>query len=175
MFRITLLILLFVAVTIPYAPQRSPLAAVSRGYELRTDRVNYLARHERTIDEYPIYGFTVITEFSNCTPVPVYLDGCRPDIPYPVYNVGLVGATEEKYSAYSPAWACVGNVFKVVQPWETRVEKLHLQGPSGWSQQNGIGGQVFEGELYLDYSGFQSNRFTVKLQSPAGREKHQTQ
>ncbi|HKX31730.1 MAG TPA: hypothetical protein VJ302_28855 [Blastocatellia bacterium] len=172
MFRVTLLILLFVAVTIPYAPPRSPLTAISRDYVIRTDRVDYLAKFERTIDKYPIYGFTVITEFPNCTPVPIYLEGCRPDILYPIYSVGLVGATEGKYSAYNPAWACVGGVVKVVQPWETRVERLHLQGPSGWSQKDGIGGQVFEGQLYIDYSGYRSNLFTVKLQPPVEREKH---
>lgn len=99
-----------------------------------TDSLTYTARHiEDLWPGVPIYGFTVITRYTNPTSEPVYLWTCYPDSPSPMYSVVASGGGVSDGVAYNSAWACVGHDRPIrVDPGATRTDTLHLRGPNAF-------------------------------------------
>ena len=80
-----------------------------------------------------VYGFTVVTHYTNPTPDPLYLWTCYPDARTPMYSVMLAGQPTSAGAAYNAAWACVGHDRPIrVGPGATRVDTLYLRGPNGF-------------------------------------------
>jgi len=116
------------------------------GPAIKTDQLSYVAVPLEGEGDYRRYGFTVVAEFTNLTDRNVFLGRCYPDSPTPMFSVYGDGFG----SAYSGVWACVGhkNQFRV-KPGQSRVDTLHLRGPSRWSAGEPQG--ELEGRVRLRY------------------------
>ena len=146
-----------------------------------TDSVAYTARQiQEPWASVPIYGFTVVTRFTNPTSAPLYLWTCYPDAAPPVYSV-LAADGGFDGVAYNAAWACVGHDRPIrVDPGGTRIDTITVRGPNRF---DGITHQpidrVVEGKFQLqfavqscraegdcairDHALTRSNEFTVHL------------
>jgi hypothetical protein len=127
--RVSLAGLLFVSLVACGAPVASD--ELTSPITLQTDRAAYSASLIGGEGTYRTYTVTVVAQFTNRTALPVYLERCYPDTPYPIY--GIVSAEEGREAAYNPVWACVGHDRPiVVSGGKTRTDSLHLSGPNAW-------------------------------------------
>jgi hypothetical protein len=108
-------------------------SAGSRG-NLTTDSAAYTATRLREL--WPgvwVYGFRVVTRFTNPTAAPVYLWTCYPNDRSPIYSVVAAGQRTSSGVAYNSAWACVGHDRPIrVDPGATHVDTLNLRGPNSF-------------------------------------------
>lgn len=81
---------------------------------LRTERAAYGASLAGGEGSYRRYAVTLAAQLSNGLSVPLYLQRCDPDTPYPIY--GVVSAEESREAGYNPVWACVGHGSPIVLP-----------------------------------------------------------
>jgi hypothetical protein len=99
-----------------------------------TDSLTY---HAREVEElWPgvkVYGFRVVTRYTNPTSAPIYLWTCYPDSPRPMYSVVGAGQATSNGIAYNGAWACVGHDRPIrVDPGATRVDTIQVRGPNAF-------------------------------------------
>ena len=99
-----------------------------------TDSAVYTARHIQDLwPGVPIYGFTLVTRYTNPTQAPVFLWRCYPDSPSPMYSVVAPSGGSSTGIAYNAAWACVGHDRPIrVDPGATRTDTIHVRGPNGF-------------------------------------------
>src|SRR5438105_11358060 len=137
------------------ACEHTPTELDPGGGLLVTDAGAYVARHERGTGGYAEYGFTVVARFTNTTSRTLYLENCFPDAKGPTFGVALVDPPADAFgSAYSPFWACVGVDLAhmvVVRPGATRVDTIHVVGPTAVDgiTQRPLG--AFDGRMRLVY------------------------
>ncbi|HEV7992443.1 MAG TPA: hypothetical protein VGP25_11505 [Gemmatimonadaceae bacterium] len=100
-----------------------------------------------------VYGFTVVTRYTNPTRDPVYLWTCYPNSPSPMYGVVQASETASIGIAYNGAWACVGHDRPIeVKPGETRVDTIRLRGPN-----------AFDGITHKPIEGILEGRFRMRF------------
>ena len=146
-----------------------------------TDSVAYTARLiQEPWSGVRIYGFTLVTRFTNPTQAPLYLWTCHPDAAPPVYSILAPDGVFDGV-AYNMAWACVGHDRPIrVDPGATRTDTINVRGPNRF---DGITHQqidhIVEGKFQLqfavqscrtegdcairDHALTRSNEFTVRL------------
>jgi hypothetical protein len=140
---------------------------------LHTDRPSYVALPALNEPPY-LYTFTLVGRLDNTMGRPVHLNrSCRGE-PMPQY--GVRAAEEGLESAYDPLWICAElrpTPVIVVQPGETRVDTLHIEGPSTWNGRTKQPYGVLAGRFRLVYEvngcegprdcAVRSNEFEVRL------------
>lgn len=129
------------------------LPPVHEGRTIRTDATRYTAtRRAELIPPVVGYEFTLVATFFNPTAASLYLGRCSHDSPGPLYGITLVEPQDPEGAGYDPAWACGAHDEQFeIDPGESRVDTLRLQGPAGWDgvTKEGIG--VVEGTFRLRY------------------------
>lgn len=116
---------------------------------LQTNQTRYVTE-QLTRGSHATYGFEVITTFQNPLAESIYFSRCFPDSPHPIFRLESIGGTVG--SAYNRLWACIGHErFIVVLPGGTRVDTLHLRGPSVFGSGDEKAG--LQGRFRLFYEG----------------------
>ena len=117
---------------------------------LRTDRAAYQATLVGGEGSYGPYALTLAAQLSNGLSVPLYLQRCYPDTPYPIY--GIVSTEEGRIAAYDPVWACVGHGHPiVVSPGRIRTDSLQVLGPNSSDGQTNMPFGDLIGRFRLSY------------------------
>jgi hypothetical protein len=98
-----------------------------------TDAIGYRPKLLEPGSDFKIYGFTVITRYTNPTAAPIYLATCFPLGPHPSVGVVYSGTTSGESIAYNGASACVGHDWPIeVAPGATRIDTLQFRGPNAF-------------------------------------------
>lgn len=119
---------------------------------IQTDQVEYLSEVVGGEGHYTRYAFIVVARFRNETGHTLSLSRCEPDSPTPLYGIEALGAEDGVPAGYSPFWACVGHDAPLrVEPGETRVDTLRIEGPNSWNGLTGEPRGVLEGLFRLHY------------------------
>ena len=119
---------------------------------LSTDQASYVA-HDVTRDaRFPQFAFTVITRVDNAGDAPGFLPRCVAQTSTPIYGIAQLAPIDPDGSAYNPAWACVGGVPPVrIEPGASRVDTLHLVGPTAFKGGGGPYIGTLSGRVRLSY------------------------
>ena len=118
---------------------------------LVTDRLEYTAVPLGPPGPYRQWEFTLQATLTNPSSRPLYVNRCTPDSAEPTYGVASVPADAGE-SAYNVGWACFGHDRPiVVGPGRTRVDRLVLRAPNGWSSGGGEPIGVLSGRVQLVY------------------------
>ena len=136
------------------------------GVAVVTDATSYVAEPVPGTPPDTHYAFRVIVRTTNSSKQPVHLGRCNSQSAGPIFGVVLHPESADAFSAYDPAWACVGGAQPIViRPGSVRVDTLIVQGPRGF---NGVTGEplgVAEGTMSLQLASeggrMRSNRFAV--------------
>jgi hypothetical protein len=122
------------------APKKTVVVVRPEEVTIQTDQTEYVAQFDSTVNKQDRYKFPLIARFENRTGVPIYLERCGPNTPFPIYNVGPDNGKGVETSSgpldnpYSTFQACVGHDNPIiVQPGEIRVDNLTIYAPNGWS------------------------------------------
>jgi hypothetical protein len=145
---------------------------------LRTDRATYQASLVGDEGSHGRYAITLAAQLSNGLSVPLYLQRCYPDTPFPLY--GVVNAEEGREAAYNPFWACVGHGEPIVlSAGKTRTDSLQVLGPNAWDGHTNMPLGDLVGRFRLSYEigtcrrvvtcelpggAIESNEFEVRLE-----------
>jgi hypothetical protein len=133
---------------------------------LRTDRAAYGASVAGGEGSSRRYAVTLAAQLSNGLSVPLYLQRCYPDTPYPIY--GVVSAEEGREAAYNPVWACVGHGSPIVlRAGETRTDSLRVLGPNAWDGHTNMPFGDLVGRFRLSYA-IGTCRGVVSCELPGG-------
>ena len=133
---------------------------------LRTDRAAYQASLAGGEGPYRRYAVTLAAQLSNGLSIPLYLQRCYPDTPYPIY--GVVSAEEGREAAYSPVWACVGHDRPIVlSAGKTRTDSLPVLGPNTWDGHTNMPSGDLVGRFRLGYL-IGTCRAVVSCELPGG-------
>ena len=193
MFRLVSLLFLLVIITCPSVsqtasqkpePKTTVVAAPPDQVTIKTDQIEYNARYHEMVSGQDRYKFLLTASFENRTGATVYLERCYPHTPYPIYDVVFdngSGIQESGEGGYRTGHICVGHDKPIiVQPGETRIDKLVIYGPNAWTSEKPITKEAMTGQFRLTYRAYfcleligcertdamqYSNVFTVRLQN----------
>jgi hypothetical protein len=165
-------------------PKTTFVAAPPDQVTIKTDQTEYTAQYNETVYGQNRYKFPLTASFENRTGATVYLERCYPHTPYPIYDVVLdngSGRQESELDGYRTGHVCVGHDKPIiVQPGETRIDKLVIYGPNAWTSDKLITKEELTGQFRLTYRAYfcreligcerpdamqYSNVFTVRLQN----------
>jgi len=165
-------------------PKTTVVAAPPDQVTIKTDQIEYNARYHEMVSGQDRYKFLLTASFENRTGATVYLERCYPHTPYPIYDIvpdNGSGIQESGSGGYRTANVCVGHDKPIiVQPGETRIDKLVIYGPNAWTSDKLIIKEALTGQFRLTYRAYfcrelircerpdamqYSNVFTVRLQN----------
>jgi hypothetical protein len=154
MFRFVPLLFLFV-ITICHSGSQKTTVVVVRPEQvtIQTDQTKYIAKYHETVHGQDRYKFLLVARFENRTGATIYLERCYPDTPYPIYDVvSDNGSGVQGSDGYGTAQGCVGHDSPIiVEPGETRVDKLVIYGPNAWTSESLVTKEALAGRFRLTY------------------------
>jgi hypothetical protein len=120
---------------------------------LATDPTAYSATLANTGDDFPEYHVVVIARYMNRGSTPIYWQPCEPTFSSaPDFTVDLVDPDSGASSAYNGAALCVGAGPVELRPGESRMDTLHVSGPSNWNFATDQYSGTLQGRMQLHYA-----------------------